>query len=99
MIQELADRDALDKRRRLPVKVEQTLRDQLNDERRHEDLRHASDAETMLNGQRLARRRPRNRPPPHSTLRPEDHHRHPRNPGRDNRLKLIRNRWHGSERA
>ena len=95
MVQELADRDALNERRGVPIKVEQTLRHELEDERGHEDLRHASDAEAMLDGKRLARRdvgeagRCLN-----STLRPERHHRHPRNTGCDNRLKLILNRSH-----
>ena len=47
----------------------------------------------MLNGQQLAGRQVREAGRClRSTLRPEGHHRHPRNTGRDNRLKLILNR-------
>jgi hypothetical protein len=95
VIQELADRDALDKRRGLPVKVEQALRHELKDERRNEDVPHAPNAESMLDGQQLAGRQVREAGRClNSTLRPDRDHRRPRNTGRDSRLKLILNRWH-----
>ena len=47
----------------------------------------------MLNGKRLARHEVGEAGGClHSTLRPEGHHRRPRNPGGDDRLKLILNR-------
>ena len=50
----------------------------------------------MLNGQRLTGRQVREAGRCfNSTLRPEGHHRHPRNTGCDDRLELILNRWHG----
>ena len=96
MIQELADRDALDKRRGLPVKVEQALRHELKDERRNEDLRHTANAEPMLDGQQLAGRQVREAGRClDSGLTPVGHCDRPRNTGRDNRLELILNRRHG----
>ena len=56
MVQELADRDALGERRGVAVEVEQPVRDELEDERGHEDLRHAPDAEAVIDGERLAGR-------------------------------------------
>jgi hypothetical protein len=96
VVQELADRDALYERRRVSVQVEHPFGHELEDERGHEDLRHASDAEAMLDGKRLSRRdvsdagRCLN-----STLRPEGHHRRPGNTGCDDGLELILNRCHG----
>ena len=96
VVQELADRDALGERRGVSVQVEHPFGHELRTSAADEDLRHASDAEAMLDGERLARRdvsdagRCLN-----STLRPEGHHRRPRNTGCDDRLELILNRCHG----
>ena len=96
VVQELADRDALNERRGVLVQFEHPFGHELEDERRHEHLRHASDAEAMLDGKRLARcdvseacgcRK--------SALRPEGHHNRPRNTGCDDRVELILNRCHG----
>ena len=78
------------------LRLEQTLRHELENERGHEDLRHASNAEAMLDGERLARRDIREAGRClNSTVRPDGYHRRPRNTGRDDRLELIVNRCHG----
>ena len=44
VVQELADGDAGNERRTVPVEVEQALVDEPEDERRHEELRDAADS-------------------------------------------------------
>ena len=95
VVQELADRDALGERRGVPVEVEQPLRDELKDERRHEDLRHAPDAEAVIDRERLARPQVREAGRCfNSPVRPASGDDRARNTGRDNRLQLIRDRLH-----
>ena len=55
MVQELADGDAFGKRRRVAVQLEEPLGDELQDECSDEDLRHAPDAEAVVDRHRLAR--------------------------------------------
>ena len=55
MVQELPDRHALGDRGGVAVEVERAFVDELEDDRRHEDLRHAGDAEAVLRRQALAR--------------------------------------------
>jgi hypothetical protein len=55
VVEKLADRDALRERGGVGVQVEQPLRDEPKDERGHEQLGHAPDAETVIDCQGLAR--------------------------------------------
>ena len=55
MVEQLADGDSLRDRTRIAVELEQPFLDELQDERRHEELRDAPDAEPMLGRQGLAR--------------------------------------------
>jgi hypothetical protein len=56
VVQELADRDALGERRRVSVELEESVRDEEEDEWRHEDLRHAPDSEAVTRRDRLSGR-------------------------------------------
>ena len=55
VVQELADRDPFSEGRGITVEVEQALRNELKDERGDEDLRHAPDAEAVIDRDDLAR--------------------------------------------
>jgi hypothetical protein len=54
VVQELADGDALGEWRGVAVQVEQPLCDELKDDRRHEDFRHAPDTEAVIDRNCLA---------------------------------------------
>ena len=60
VVQELADRDPFCEGRGITVEVEQALRNELKDERGDEDLRHAPDAEAVIDRDYLARSRSAN---------------------------------------
>jgi hypothetical protein len=97
VVQELADRDALGERRGVAVQVEQPLRDELKGERGHEDLRHAPDAEAVIDRQWLASPEVREAGRcVDSRARPASSDDGARNAGRDNGLQLVRDRLHRS---
>lgn len=95
VVQKLADRDAGSEGRSVSVEVEQALVDELEDKRSHEDLRDASDAETVARCQRLARA---NVGEPRRCLdslgRFDRNDDGARNAGRDDSLELILNGFH-----
>jgi hypothetical protein len=90
VIQQLANGDALHEGRAVVVEVEQSLGDELQDECRHEDLRHAPDAEAVLGRERLARSHVRQArrgfDPADRALSECDH---PRNAGGEDAVELI----------
>jgi hypothetical protein len=99
VVQELADRDALSEGRGIAVEVEQALRNELKDERSNEDLRHASDAEAVIDCERLA---PSEVCEPSRCLdacvRTEGYGDCARDTGRDDGLKLILDGLHPLDR-
>jgi hypothetical protein len=95
VVEELADRDAFREWRGITIELEQPFRDELEDERGDEELRHAPDPEAMIDRQRLVCSYVCNagrcvNPP----FRPERYCNGTRNAGRDNDFELSLDRFH-----